>query len=215
MIIEKPLPAPPNEIIDYFLEHDTHSIGNGYSPSVMAWNIKVRKFDLEPKHYKEFGLHHKLDKQWEMHCKENDPFWLCCEDGLRFILEGEWTYYPGIESKYKMYTAGRSGGWLVLDEFEGMKMKDFDIKAKIDEAFEWGTQNYGELDEDEAMEENKRRKLSSGIQSVLMVIFDLIPLYKFCKSLDEFDASEEFLYQLGFQRQQWEEEWMKEHKWKK
>jgi len=214
MKIERILPALVSEIIDYFVDHDRHS--NRHDGSCLAWNIKVRDFWLKEKHYKEYGLDHKWDNRWDEYERTHDVFWSCCEDGLSFVGDAKrridnWTVYPGIEYEYTIWQSGRSGGWLELHEFEGMNMSGFDIIEDLKDIYyteyDYELQDADD-DDDESCIRAKKEAESAGVRAVIdRVIDSFVPLYMFCRSLDDFDASEEYLHQLAFRRNPKEEEW--------
>lgn len=90
----------------------------------LAWNIKVHSFD-ETGHAGaaasggDVDLHAHLDGAWAEECESNhELFGWACEGALRQYLDGDWTRYPG-EGAYTFQVDGRSGGWLILDTWDG------------------------------------------------------------------------------------------------
>jgi len=107
------------DIIDFLSKHQNYwpmSCWNG--GLVLAWNIKVHRFDAMGHNVPGFPVQVRFDVQWREYL-DNTPemFDWCCEDALRYYVEGDWTNYPGIEQgEWGFSQNGRSGGWLILDK---------------------------------------------------------------------------------------------------
>jgi hypothetical protein len=115
-------------------------------------------------------------------------FWRVCEDATSMYAEGEWTRYPGIEQgEYKFGIGGRSGGWMILEDWPGPTPGTFRLCPMSWYDRDHYQQWLEELDEE-----------------------DLTLLYKVIVQLDQ-DLSDdscrkEIEYQYAFRREQWEEE---------
>jgi len=210
--IEQILPAPIITIIDYFIDHEKHS--SRYNPKYLAWNIKVDDYNLSDKHYKEFRLDPKWDNRWDEYEERGcDIFSQICQGGLGFVgdkktRDFDWTVYPGKEFDYTLWQSGRSGGWLILTMFEDKEMKNFDICDDLRDTYDiecdYTLSNLSDDTQDDYIGTGE----SAGVRGIIDRILDkYVTMYKFCKSLDEFNASEEYLYQLASHRQEKELEW--------
>ena len=91
----------------------------------LAWNIKVHyRFDTSGAAYRdEFKFEPRFDEAWKQEIEDdNDLFDIACEDATRMYVEGDWTRYPGVEQgEYKFGISGRSGGWMLLEDWPGPK----------------------------------------------------------------------------------------------
>jgi len=100
-----------------------------HSGKCLSWNIKVygaQLSDLPEKLMKEYDLDPRFNDRWEETCEENpELFWDLCECALNFVGDkkyrwGDW--YAGDEEldkcDYTLWQAGRSGGHLILTEFD-------------------------------------------------------------------------------------------------
>jgi len=201
------------DIISYFENHDYHS--DRHDPDHIAWNIKVRDFDIKENHYEEFGLDHKWDEKWEEYVNQNyELFGQMCELGLDFAGSNNMRSCDFMgESNYKLYCEGRSGGWLALHEFDG-----YDTNKIVDSILEIIDETIEEMIDDIrecrlGEKDHIQHDLFIGYKEKAIDGIDYYtPIYKFCKALDNFDATKEFLNQLAFHRCTKEEEWGLEEK---
>lgn len=207
------------EVVDFLAAHDSRY---DRSERRIAWNIKVHDYDLPDEVRKEFSLEKKWDDRWE-EALNNDYNILdrACQDGLGFIGDEKSQHYNYIEghedkdlstSNYVIWQAGRSGGWLELHSFNGTGPDIHRIRA-VSEGGMWSFQEYCDF-----CTSNKTIKDSDELDQLLTAYIDeylgeiegfkLLKL--FVEEVDKFDAGNELRYQLGFQRQQLEEEWQQE-----
>jgi len=202
------------EVISYFHDNSTH--WDRYQKPCLAWNIKVNEFSLKKQHYEEYSLKEKWDDKWDSYADSDDElFGWCCTDGLYWIQEEVYSKYGerpnGIcFSDFKLFQTGRCRGWLELQEFEGSDMEGFDITDQIKEiyhdSYDVVIREYEEI----TNEATSEAESYAAREVIDFVLIRLRPLYIFCKALDDFDASDAYLYALGYQRQQKEEEWDEE-----
>lgn len=207
------------DLLDYFLGHKTHR--QRFEKSRLAWNIKVRWHWLKDHHYKEHGLDHKWDDKWEEYENSNEYlFGNCCEAGLDFVGDRRTRDcdFMGEETDYSLWQEGRSGGWLVLHDFDGTDPLE-DIEAITECLYETVDNFIDEITCDEAPKKEIRKckvcnedTVSSFEEEHDGEFEALARAYRFCKALDRFDASDEFLHQMAFQRMLKEEEWEEERK---
>lgn len=225
-------------LLEYLTKHDKHC---DRSPHHIAWNIKVRcnEGDLsDPKIREEYRLKDEWDERWEKHLEEDhDLFYDCCNNGLGFVGDTAGKYKPfcpwiteeGDEFDYELGQGGRSGGWLELYNFEGGKV-DLDsledqyaglceteekyacskctghfIKRENGPSTWKTTVCHNPEEHTESYYENLENELLQNEEW-------LEKLVRFCKSLDEFDASKELTHQFAFRRQELEDEWEGERK---
>lgn len=183
---ESPYKAPlqnRREIIEFIASHSFHKVDGPYSPSGLAWNIKVGGFDSTGKH-EGFEPDPAFNDRWDEYVSTNDAlFWQEASDAVEFYTGGNYTMYEGSpDGAFEFRTAGRSGGWLVLTKF-------FDRK---DVAWENSKEVEAWLDElgDE----------------------ELVSLYRLVDQLDTdlADPGKEMQYRYASRRQAMEEEWSNE-----
>lgn len=184
------------EILEYLEGHPLHD-------SRLAWNIKVYSPDTSGRSG-DCHTDKKWNPLWDLFVeKDQGFFWLCCEDGLGFTGDKESRQFnwndgiPEIEGcDYELWQAGRCGGWLELHSFDGGSLD-------IDEAI-GDIKTCLESEDPEDPEE-------SGCPRDFLVGDSSFDYYKkliiFSKSLDEFDATEEWNHQCNFQRYLMEEKW--------
>jgi len=227
------------DLLEYLTGHDNHCDGP-YNPRRIAWNIKVGCNEgnlTDPEIRKEYGLQEKWDERWEEELEVNSNlFYQACDDGLDFVGDTTgkykpqcpWTTKEGDEFDYEIWQAGRSGGWLELKSFEGAEVKlsdledlygllcEADICPECEGRFVDSPDGKGgqvwhktTCHDPEGHTESYYYELENdGLNSEDW----LEKLVRFCKSLDEFDASKELEHQLAFRRQELEERWEEERK---
>lgn len=151
-----------------------------------AWNVKIdvggRDYQAEtlnPFHYDGGAFDASADSDFDSHLEESDSaFWQIAEDMRRTIDESEWSDYDG-RTDFGFKFAGRSGGWLVLTSAHGRSMDGIDFDEMREDKDEWP-------------------------------FADVRALYRSLMVMDS-DFSRkavraEWLHNLAFYRQQWEEE---------
>lgn len=103
-----------------------------------SWNIKIRSADFSG-HTGPEKILPRFDSAWEQHLEKTpDLFAVACEDALAGLV-GEtkfkqWEFFDEhpdaalASVSYELTQAGHSGGWLVLEQFDGYEMSnpDFD-----------------------------------------------------------------------------------------
>jgi len=180
------------EIIEYLTNHQMHQLDGPYSRYCLAWNIKVSgSFDTSGKNAgEEFDPDPAFDARWEEYVQtDGDLFWELADSATRHFTDKEYTLYPGInQGAYDFAKTGRSGGWLILTEFDGLKVNRLSWES-MSEFEDW-----------------------------LQDLTDerLVHLYRLVNQLD-YDLSkdrinEEMAYQYAFARENKEEEWAQEQR---
>ena len=175
-------------LIAYLTGHTAH--GDAHQPAHLAWDIKVRFSDNTgwgalKRHPGGLALSHQWDERWEEYLQaHSEAIWeRACEDGLTFVGDGKWRHYN--------WTDGLEGCdgvdytlWQAGRSGGWLELFTFDGSTVgwSDRADDW-------LDYDEAW---------------------LAKLVVFCKSLDAWDATEEYEWQVACIREQMEDEWDKE-----
>lgn len=101
---------------DHFAYHPMNSWNGGF---VLAWNIKVHRYDELGHEHGEYELDRRFDEAWSDHV-DSDPdiFWEACRRSLSYYVDGDWPNYDG-EDGYKFGVNGRSGGYLILEDWPG------------------------------------------------------------------------------------------------
>lgn len=227
------------ELLDYLLGHDRHSDGG---PDRIAWNIKVYDADYNlgrPELRQEYGLKEKWDKRWEKQLEDGNFVNQCCQDGLDFLGDTygkykpmcPWTTKEGDDFSYELWQGGRSGGWMELHRFEGAEVKmdnleeRYGLLCETEESYTcpeceghfvdrsdgkqgWRVWHKTTCHDPERHTEAYYEEEDNGLDCEGW----LEKLVRFCKSLDEFDASKELEHQLAFRRQELEREWEEEER---
>lgn len=124
---KRPYPLPHRSrkaIVEYVMGHQLyHPVNYNNGGVVLAWNIKVRRWDFESGHHPGGEKNEpRFDAAWKAHLETRegqDTFAQACEMGLFQYMEGGWTPWPGGEDGYKFTTNGRSGGYLILTDWPG------------------------------------------------------------------------------------------------
>ena len=102
-----------------------------------AWNVKTHGARFDGGHLRAHhnaGLNPALDAEFQ-DMAESDPYLFLhwCEDAARWVSEGEWTSYPGDDQgDWDFAFAGRSGGWIVLQNWRGRDMRDVEAADFLD-----------------------------------------------------------------------------------
>ena len=117
-------------ITDYLFNHVSYGGWNHpcrkWSP--LAWNVKVNNIDTTGKAGGKGELvDSKLDKDWENHFKQNEQELtsLIFEDSQCGYIDEEYSTYPGNDQgDWKFCFGGRSGGWLILEEWKNTNFLD-------------------------------------------------------------------------------------------
>ena len=113
-------------IVEYLYDH---AYWRSFEFWPIAWNIKMYKhWQWTPGQSPQYGIENDpgYDERWEEWLEENDWFFeSCCQEALSGFM-GEWDFLEGhpdedLNVPYKFYTAGRCGGWLVLDKWAWCK----------------------------------------------------------------------------------------------
>jgi hypothetical protein len=106
-----------------------------------CWNVKCysARFDSDTLRQINPDFRKKHDSQWDTFLAEMDPFWVWCEDAARYLLEGDWTSYPGNDQgEWEFELEGRSGGWLVLTKWRGRTVNNLTAEDFLDpEQWPW------------------------------------------------------------------------------
>ena len=199
------------EVVDFLAGRASHG-------GKISWNIKVYDTDMTDEVRKEFHLDSKWDDRWEKAFESDYHIHSsACEDGLSWTGNSDdndsgrgYNYIEGHENKelsssnYEIYPSGRSGGWLELHKFNCSEPDLYEIKLLSED----GVMDYTTYVREKGYEEEDT--VSEYIDGYLSEIESYKLLKLFVEDIDKFDAQRELIYQLGFQRQQLEEEWDKE-----
>ena len=100
----------------YLAEHESYWPMNSWNRGfVLSWNVKVYRADYRGTHGCE-PVQPVYDDRWDAYVEQNDDlFWRACEDAGRYLLDGEYSTYPGDDQgAYRFMLNGRSGGHLCL-----------------------------------------------------------------------------------------------------
>ena len=230
------------DLLEYLTEHDKHCDRVPYRIAWKIKVRCNEGNLSDPKIRKGYGLQEKWDERWEEKLEVNhNLFDQACEDGLDFVGDTHdkkhasmcpWTTKEGDEFDYEICQAGRSGGWIELHRFEGAEVKLDDFEDQYGLLRE--TEESYTCPECEGRFVNRSDGKQSGKVWHKITCHDperhteayyediedngladedwLEKLVRFCKSLDEFDASKELKYQLAFRREELEERWEEERK---
>jgi len=230
------------DLLEYLTGHDNHCDGPYNPRRIAwNIKVGCNEGNLsDTKIREEYGLQEKWDERWEEELEVNgNLFDQAREDGLDFVGDTigkykpqcPWTTKEGDEFDYEMWQAGRSGGWLELHRFEGFGVKLSDLEdqygllCETERSYicpECEGRFVGKPDgSDEKIwcrttcpnrEEHTEAYYGELEDEGLNNEVWLEKFVRFCKSLDEFDASKELEYQLAFRRQELEERWEEERK---
>ena len=107
---------------------------------------------------------------------------------------------------YAIYPSGKSGGWLELHKFD---CAEPDI-SEIKELSKCGVLSFEDYKEKWFNGEPGEDVANEYLDEYLAEIESHKLLKLFVEEVDKFDAERELIYQLGFRRQQLEEEWDEE-----
>lgn len=157
--------------------HSVHS--ERFGKARLAWNIKTYGFDTSGKS-EGFSPDPAYDELWNA-CVEKDEylFQQAADDALSPYVDGDMTSALGEDSrgKFKFATEGRSGGWLVLDKFDGSDLSWSNRHDMVEGLLE--------------MNEKDLVELYAGVRTFDATI----------------DANREMAFQFSSIRQSKEEEW--------
>lgn len=189
---------------EWFLDREFRSCGHGET-SGLAWNIKVHSCDTSG-HKGSSKVGKEYDKLWEKYLEGNNEFFYqCCEDGLGFVGDKKYRHWdwaeglPGLEKcDYELYQAGRSGGWLVLSEFDGVEIDA--LKDDVEDLAQ-------HLEDYESNEQFDDAEYTLNEMEGNIALLEKLKI--FCDSLDKFDATIEWNEQCNFRRSQIEDDWVK------
>ncbi|KXV06749.1 hypothetical protein AD930_06520 [Acetobacter malorum] len=122
------------DIIVALGQHSFHDAG-GQRDYCLSWDIKAYNFDATGKLDGEDPVDARpvdarYDDAWEAYVSQADVFSQACENALCMYKEKEYTTYTGDDQgDYEFTTAGRSGGHLVLTNWDGNTPSDPASKA--------------------------------------------------------------------------------------
>jgi len=101
---------------EYLAGHENYWPMNSWNRGfVLSWNVKVYRADYSGNSGSEPVNPAYADK-WAAYLEQNDNlFWHACEDAARYLLDGDYSTYPGDDSgNYKFMLNGRTDGHLCL-----------------------------------------------------------------------------------------------------
>ncbi len=92
----------------------------------LAWNVKTYKADWQhPKG--DYALDESLDDAWQKEMGSDAYFEVFVYENVCHYYLNDWTSYPGDDQGYwKFDFVGRSGGWLALTHWRGVKFSGMD-----------------------------------------------------------------------------------------
>ena len=102
-------------------------------------------------------IHHvmcdeRFDDRWIEWLEDNDGrnhdwlFWDACRDWTSFVGENsEWELFPDGEFDAQFTIRGRSGGYLILEKFNGWNMKGQYVLDEMDDPYQWAYLDLWEL----------------------------------------------------------------------
>jgi hypothetical protein len=111
------------EMIVELANHDAYHPMNSWNGGfVVSWNIKVRG-KISASAVEGYEFDGQFDERWDALLEEegNEIFEEAASSALSTYLEGYYTPYGAEDVKAKFFTNGRSGGHLVLSEWNGPK----------------------------------------------------------------------------------------------
>lgn len=100
----------------YLAEHENYWPMNSWNGGfVLSWNVKVYHADFSG-HSGGEPVNPAHDDRWHAYAEENDQlFWHACEDAARWLLDGDYSTWPGSDcGSYRFTRGGRCGGHLCL-----------------------------------------------------------------------------------------------------
>ncbi len=178
------------DMVAYILGRDARSYH--YQTFRFVWNIKAYAADFDGaslrKHFPD--LDPRFDAEWDSKVESDEYFfWQCCEDGLRYVMDGEWTSYPGSDQgDWEFSVGGRCGGWLILEKWRGRDVRNLRHEPENDYDLHYG------------VEDN-------------LATWDFAEIRDFYRGLRTADsdftsekAAQEVEYQAAFQRECWEDD---------
>lgn len=117
------------DIIVALGQHTFHDAG-GRHDNCLSWNIKVYDVDGTGNAYGEEKGDPRYNAAWEAYSKTCDIFNDACEMALQQYTDKAYSTYPGNDQGiYCFQTAGRSGGHLILTNWDGNVPSDPGSKA--------------------------------------------------------------------------------------
>lgn len=112
-------------MVEYLADHENYGGWNHpyrrWSP--LSWNVKIGNVSHDGKRG-ENTVNPDFDEAWQEYCQHADHLFNdICESMASFYLEGLYTTYPGNDrGAWKFCMAGRSGGHMLLEGWEGMNL---------------------------------------------------------------------------------------------
>ncbi len=115
--------ATRSEIMARLLKHASHPTNMQFGRA-LAWNIKIHEFDELAK-TGENEVDSAFDALWKARLAgDEDLFWSASSDALMQYVNAEATAWPGDDQgDWEFRTEGRSGGWLILSQWQGHRME--------------------------------------------------------------------------------------------
>ncbi|AOG03464.1 hypothetical protein [Bosea sp. RAC05] len=115
--------ATRSEIMARLLKHASHPTNMQFGRA-LAWNIKIHDYDELAK-TGENEVDAAFDVLWKARLAgDGDLFWSASSDALMQYVNAEATTWPGDDQgDWEFRTEGRSGGWLILSQWQGRRME--------------------------------------------------------------------------------------------
>lgn len=152
----------------------------------ISWNIKVYGFDASGKSQNDYyGVEDRFDEKWEQYLEDTpEVFDWACQDALSGLVgkasHRDWDFFEGHPDKdldgiqYEMYTAGRCGGHLILDKFDGGRMDN----VSEERLQEWDYRGLWIL-------YKFCKELDAYVDKRDEVMADQYSFHRYCKEIDE------------------------------
>lgn len=111
------------DIIVFLANHHGHVPANYNNGGFcLAWDIKLHgNVDMTGSAYGTFEVEAEYSEQWSSHVEREGEriVDMACRDAVDHYTSGEYCPFPGPDEGYKFATAGRSGGHLILTQWDG------------------------------------------------------------------------------------------------
>lgn len=109
------------DMMEYLGEHESYWPMNSWNRGfAVSWNVKVYNPDFTGKGGDE-PANPIYDDEWQDYADRNYDrlFWRACEDAASYLIEGDYSTYPGNDQgSYRFALNGRQGGHLWLSHCE-------------------------------------------------------------------------------------------------
>lgn len=181
-------------IVDFLVNRDSRSYN--HRRYAFAWDVKTHgaRYDGDSLRSHIEDLDPALDIEWAAKCDSDyDLFWEWAAEAARHVQDGAWTSYPGTDQgAWEFSFEGRSGGWLVLDKFEGIAVAG--VYSDPVEAADSKRHGY-DIQGAENLDAWPWDRLQRFYRGIVCADSDFTPT----------KAAKELEYQAAFDRENWED----------